>query len=87
MVPPIVRLVNGEHRLGIFACECCKFYMLYFKGQPGPVRKLSPGTEILLDYGDEFFPPECGATKPPDSTLDQTVYQLDQHSSDETYNE
>jgi len=33
-----VRLVNSEHRIGIFAC-----------------KNIKPGTELLLDYGSDFF--------------------------------
>ena len=33
-----VRLVNNEHRIGIFAC-----------------KDIEPGTELLLDYGSDFF--------------------------------
>ncbi|KAL9709720.1 hypothetical protein Ac2012v2_006771 [Leucoagaricus gongylophorus] len=33
-----VRLVNSEHRIGIFAC-----------------KDIEPGTELLLDYGSDFF--------------------------------
>jgi len=75
-----VRLVNGEHRIGLFA-----------------LSRMSRGTELLLNYGDSFFQqdgdgdPEggrdSGASKPPNSSLDQVVYNLDQHSSDETYSE
>ena len=33
-----VRLINSEHRIGIFAC-----------------KNIKPGTELLLDYGSDFF--------------------------------
>ncbi|GLB39383.1 putative histone-lysine N-methyltransferase activity [Lyophyllum shimeji] len=72
-----VRLVNGEHRIGLFA-----------------LRRMSPGTEILLNYGDSFFKEdrddgegEREAAQPPPSSLDPEIYNLDQHSSDETYSE
>ncbi|RDB18660.1 Histone-lysine N-methyltransferase EZH1 [Hypsizygus marmoreus] len=69
-----VRLVNGEHRIGLFALKSCK-----------------AGMEVLLDYGDLFFQSDgvgegAEASKPPEPSL-EFVYQLDQHSSDETYSE
>ncbi|KAF8067480.1 SET domain-containing protein, partial [Lyophyllum atratum] len=72
-----VRLVNGEHRIGLFTLSA-----------------MSPGTELLLNYGDSFFqrdgdaaPEGEGAPKGPTPSLEQVVYALDQHSSDETYSD
>ncbi|KAF5380181.1 hypothetical protein D9615_006219 [Tricholomella constricta] len=73
-----VRLVNGEHRIGIFA-----------------LCRLKPGTELLLNYGDSFFQPDSEGSKGeskldpkrPGASQDSVAYNLDQHSSDETYNE
>ncbi|KAF8072164.1 hypothetical protein FPV67DRAFT_1447586 [Lyophyllum atratum] len=55
---------------------------------------LSPGTELLLNYGDSFFQREGDEApegeRPPNapaSSLEQVVYTLDQHSSDETYSD
>ncbi|KAF8056606.1 hypothetical protein FPV67DRAFT_1431373 [Lyophyllum atratum] len=72
-----VRLVNGEHRIGLFTLSA-----------------MSPGTELLLNYGDSFFqregdaaPEGEGAPSALASSLEQVVYTLDQHSSDETYSD
>jgi hypothetical protein len=53
---------------------------------------MEAGIEILLNYGDSFFErevsaDEAGKAKSKDAGLDQIVYVLDQHSSDETYSE
>lgn len=57
---------------------------------------MEAGVEILLNYGDSFFEREASddeadkggkAKQKKDISLDQVVYVLDQHSSDETYSE
>lgn len=57
---------------------------------------MEAGVEILLNYGDSFFEREASddeadkggkAKQKKDVSLDQVVYVLDQHSSDETYSE
>ncbi|KAF9460279.1 hypothetical protein BDZ94DRAFT_1324210 [Collybia nuda] len=70
-----VRLVNGEHRIGLFA-----------------LKKIEAGSELLLNYGDSFFERDHTdgdgfKTKRTEDNLDQALYLLDQHSSDETYSE
>jgi len=50
---------------------------------------LEPGTEIFLDYGDLFFQIENDDAykKKRKEVSIENMFELDQHSSDETYNE
>jgi hypothetical protein len=51
-----VRLVNGEHRIGIFAS-----WVIYYclgadaEDKRRVVKDMDLGTEILIDYGPAFF--------------------------------
>ncbi|KAF9442123.1 SET domain-containing protein [Macrolepiota fuliginosa MF-IS2] len=53
-----VRLVNGEHRIGIFA-----------------VKDVAPGSELLIDYGSDFFHNHPASTFGSLPSTSQTVTQ------------
>jgi hypothetical protein len=47
---------------------------------------LAPGDEIFLDYGDSFFKNENGDDdKEGQEVSVESMFELDQHSSDENY--
>lgn len=88
----VVRLVNGEHRIGVFARKFCP--QCYIKWQTAPilsstVKNIASGAEIFLNYGDSFFKNDSdhGDKKKPKEVRVENMFELDQHSSDETYDD
>ncbi|KAG6910795.1 hypothetical protein DXG01_007684 [Tephrocybe rancida] len=73
-----VRLVNGEHRIGLFALR---------RIEAGSELLLNYGDLFFEDddshLGEEA--PRKDVVPPPDFSQDKVVYNLDQHSSDENY--
>jgi hypothetical protein len=51
------RLVNGEHRIGIFASQIISYRLRdwQLKLKALAVKNMDPGAEILIDYGPAFF--------------------------------
>ena len=48
-------------------------------------KNFTSGEEVFLHYGDSFFSDQ-GDKKPKEVRV-ENMFELDQHSSDETYNE
>ena len=66
-IPILVMLVNGEHRIGIYACEFTLHLYLYIyhsKKEPNihsfihsyTATKILEGEELFINYGPNFFP-------------------------------
>ncbi|KAH0587994.1 hypothetical protein H2248_006737 [Termitomyces sp. 'cryptogamus'] len=72
-----IKLVNGEHRIGIFAC--CHIL-------PGTELSLDYGDSFFEDGADAAADNTSRRSMtPPDFASDQVILSLDQHSSDATY--
>ena len=61
---PIVKVVSGDHRIGLYASES-RIVCEIFESCAEVVveRQMTAGTELLLDYGDEFFPSDKTSQK------------------------
>ena len=80
-------LVNGEHRIGIYACKYTHFIYILFKRTKHifilTATKILEGEELFINYGPSFFPTDT-KEKEEELTLSPAIH-YSEDASDSTY--
>ena len=82
---PLAMLVNGEHRIGIYACTSSLHY-IHLKAPDiisSPATKIMEHEELFINYGPKFFPTNKQEGEEDPSSLPHYA----EHASDSTYSD